>query len=720
MAGIRLEMDPNPIMDGAKRAKSAIEAIAAEALETEKRLMDMGDKGAHLSKIKTALDPVYGAAIKASRSIKEYDDALDAGIITAQQYAQAMSRLKTGLDAAGGRATGAFRNLGSAAQQVGYQVADFASQVSAGGSAVTAFSQQGSQLLGMFGPWGAVFGAAVAVVLPLGAAFLSTAEDAKTTEDALSDMGDAFDQYMSYARLAAEDTAELTERFGEFSGQVRGFSEFMRQVSIGAALEGADGVINSLVGGLGEVEAAYLRVQGLQAIIAEGEEGGMTEATVRARQNMALYQMELEAAAEAMGLTVDQSLALLDAMRAVSDADTMSEMAESAGAALALLQDMVGSGYELPPALREAAAALEEIHRTAAEANAVTSGLPGILDSARDAADAAASAVAGIGSAASGAVGAVQGLATAMWNAAMTRVQANQYVESNQPGGAGYLASQYAQYGAGRAAFDKGAKSSDDLYNPPAAVTGAGRSAGGGGKSAVQQAAEDYDRLLASLDPSVRAANEFAEAQETINAALKAGHITGEQAAETLALARKEMEEATGAAGEFSDLMQIGGNAIDRLIEGTSSLKDIWRDVVKEIALAIVKKNLLANVQGGAAGDSVGTLIAKGLFGGFFDDGGLLGMGQTGIVGERGPEIVKATSAGAVVTSRVDTARQMQSAGVLIGEIGVSVDDDGKVQAYVKRMSVQAAQQGAATAISQVRRNLPSWNNEYSVHGALA
>ena len=54
---------------------------------------------------------------------------------------------------------------GSKVQQAGYQVADFATQVGAGTSAVQALSQQLPQFLGAFGPWGAVIGAAVAVVV---------------------------------------------------------------------------------------------------------------------------------------------------------------------------------------------------------------------------------------------------------------------------------------------------------------------------------------------------------------------------------------------------------------------------------------------------------------------------------------------------------------------------------------------------------------------------
>jgi hypothetical protein len=57
-----------------------------------------------------------------------------------------------------------------ALQQAGYQVGDFAVQLSGGQNALQAFGQQGSQMLGIFGPIGAVLGAAVAIFAALGVA----------------------------------------------------------------------------------------------------------------------------------------------------------------------------------------------------------------------------------------------------------------------------------------------------------------------------------------------------------------------------------------------------------------------------------------------------------------------------------------------------------------------------------------------------------------------
>ena len=72
--------------------------------------------------------------------------------------------------AANGKAASAFQagsksasRFGVVVGQAGYQMQDFAVQISGGQNAMAAFAQQGSQMLGVFGPAGAIAGAALAV-----------------------------------------------------------------------------------------------------------------------------------------------------------------------------------------------------------------------------------------------------------------------------------------------------------------------------------------------------------------------------------------------------------------------------------------------------------------------------------------------------------------------------------------------------------------------------
>lgn len=75
-----------------------------------------------------------------------------------------------------------YRKIGAAAQQAGYQVGDFATQVASGGNPIVALTQQGAQLLGMFGPWGAVLGAAGAIVGALAISLGGASDEAENLE----------------------------------------------------------------------------------------------------------------------------------------------------------------------------------------------------------------------------------------------------------------------------------------------------------------------------------------------------------------------------------------------------------------------------------------------------------------------------------------------------------------------------------------------------------
>lgn len=86
----------------------------------------------------------------------------------------------TQLERAADSGSGGLKRLGQTAQQAGYQVGDFAVQVASGQSALVAFTQQGAQMLGIFGTWGAIAGAAVAITGALAIAFLRAGDSSET------------------------------------------------------------------------------------------------------------------------------------------------------------------------------------------------------------------------------------------------------------------------------------------------------------------------------------------------------------------------------------------------------------------------------------------------------------------------------------------------------------------------------------------------------------
>jgi hypothetical protein len=106
-----------------------------------------------------------------------------------------------------GRSTSRF---GTVAQQAGFQIGDLATQVSMGGNAMQALAVQGGQLLGAFGPWGAVIGAAVTVVGALAVGLMDT-------EDGSNKAKNALDDYSSTMRLANQLTGDAAKAAKELA-----------------------------------------------------------------------------------------------------------------------------------------------------------------------------------------------------------------------------------------------------------------------------------------------------------------------------------------------------------------------------------------------------------------------------------------------------------------------------------------------------------------------
>jgi hypothetical protein len=101
-------------------------------------------------------------------------------------------------------------------QQVGYQVQDFAVQVQGGQNALVALGQQGSQLLGIFGPAGAVAGAILAIGTGVVNAVLAT-QDA---EKAIDKMGKNFETSLSGVSDAFDGATSSASQFGNTINQI--------------------------------------------------------------------------------------------------------------------------------------------------------------------------------------------------------------------------------------------------------------------------------------------------------------------------------------------------------------------------------------------------------------------------------------------------------------------------------------------------------------------
>jgi hypothetical protein len=123
--------------------------------------------------------------------------------------AQSANRVSTAGQAAGKSAS----RVGQLAGQAGFQVQDFAVQVGAGTSALTAFSQQAPQLLGAFGPAGAIAGAVVAIGAIAAKVFLGMGDNAEEAGKRATEAGEKMLE--AFEKAGGQKADEFIRKLGE-------------------------------------------------------------------------------------------------------------------------------------------------------------------------------------------------------------------------------------------------------------------------------------------------------------------------------------------------------------------------------------------------------------------------------------------------------------------------------------------------------------------------
>ncbi len=178
--------------------------ILNDYLNTTEDKIDMTAKTAKksFSQLKMAIDPAYRATKIFKDQVLVAQQAVATGAITQQEYSQTFAQIQKQASQAGitlnqfGQVISAnqrkAKRFGAVGmQQVGYQVQDFAVQVQGGTSALVALGQQGSQLLGIFGPTGAIAGMILAIGTGLAGAFFAAKGAADSATAASVSYGDA-------------------------------------------------------------------------------------------------------------------------------------------------------------------------------------------------------------------------------------------------------------------------------------------------------------------------------------------------------------------------------------------------------------------------------------------------------------------------------------------------------------------------------------------------
>ena len=238
--------------------------------ETINRLM--GNSTTQVERLQRQLDGAYAAQQRFAQAQQTINSALERGRLSqeranelltlAQQRFQSAGAAAQSYSVANDNAARSGRNFGGVIGQAGFQIQDFAVQVQSGTSALTALSQQGSQLLGAFGTGGAIAGAVLTIGL-LATQFLTGGDAAKAFNDALDKTRTLYDALNEAAERRAEGQAreiERTQRLRDYYAslteeQRRGAevaaraAETALQTQAARMVEGATGRIRPLLAG---------------------------------------------------------------------------------------------------------------------------------------------------------------------------------------------------------------------------------------------------------------------------------------------------------------------------------------------------------------------------------------------------------------------------------------------------------------------------------------
>ncbi|EAA4080441.1 tail protein (tape measure) [Salmonella enterica subsp. salamae] len=199
----KLNTNINSLTRAILESRSGVSGASSEFSRAESIIESLGNQLAILEEQQEG--SARSAAILAAQ-LRAGSNATEAEKKTIADLTGRLYDIKNGTEA-GAKGT---KNWKSTMQQAGYQVQDFIVQVQGGQSALLAFSQQGSQLAGAFGPGGAVLGAVIALSSVIGGVLISSLKDGKNATDALSEAVATMDKVIT---ISQNGVAVLTDKY---------------------------------------------------------------------------------------------------------------------------------------------------------------------------------------------------------------------------------------------------------------------------------------------------------------------------------------------------------------------------------------------------------------------------------------------------------------------------------------------------------------------------
>lgn len=198
----------------------------------------MGQSASRIDQVQRSLDQAWASQQRFAQTQQTINSALERGRIS-QERANTLLQLARERYQQAGTAAQQFaavndnaargsRNFGQVIGQAGFQVQDFFVQVQGGTSALTAFSQQGSQLLGIFGPAGAIAGAILAVGA-LAAGLLTGASATDRFKQAMEAAGETYERNSAHAQRWREGLEQERNRVLDLTAAYENMNQAQRE-----------------------------------------------------------------------------------------------------------------------------------------------------------------------------------------------------------------------------------------------------------------------------------------------------------------------------------------------------------------------------------------------------------------------------------------------------------------------------------------------------------
>lgn len=268
---------------------------------------------------------------KVNKVLQEIEKSIDESIAGINKLDTGLKNTASTVEKSGR----SFSSLNNAMRQGGYQIQDFVVQVQSGQSALVALSQQGSQLLSVFGSGGAVAGALLTIGTVIVGSLIAGMDNATVSTKALTA---AQQRLADIFQLSANGVVVLSDKFATLAKQ----SENAARAQLTMALIDANNIIKASVQGVNELGDALgswkaplsaaisqldtLKARGIDVNTALKNLGGTYEGNI-----LGLNQLNqvVKSLADEFGISADDALKLVEALAAVrknANPETIAEL----------------------------------------------------------------------------------------------------------------------------------------------------------------------------------------------------------------------------------------------------------------------------------------------------------------------------------------------------------------------------------------------------------